>query len=130
MHVFTRHPARIVLARSDSLRLYLLHYAALNQIDPLKRPVDLFRKDQRGVLEFALTFKQCAFAKIADHYRGADHNRCNQRHAAQDEIADGTIAPRGQPKNGAETNLVCLARDTLLLVRQRGRVYRLLLPRA
>jgi len=102
----------------------------LNQIDPLKRSVDLFGKYQRGVLEFALTLKQCAFAKIANHYRGADHNRCNQRHAAQDEIADRTVAPCGQPKNGAETNRVCLARDTLLLVRKRGRVYRLPLPRA
>jgi hypothetical protein len=102
----------------------------LNQIDPLKRSVDLFRKYQRGVLEFALTLKQCAFAKIASHYRGADHNRCNQRHAAEDEIADGTIAPRRQPESGTEANLVCLARDTLLLVRQRGRVYRLLSPRA
>ena len=129
MHVFTRHPARIVLARSDSLRLYFLQYAALNQIDPLKRSVDLFRKYQRGVLEFALTFKQCAFAKIANHYRGADHNRRNQRHAAEDEIADGTIAPRRQPENGAKTNLVYLARNTLLLVRKRGRVYRLPLPR-
>lgn len=130
MHVFTRHPARIVLARSDSLRLYLLQHAALNQIDPLKRSVDLFRKDQRGVLEFALTFKQGPLAKMAGHYRGADYNRCNQRHAAQDEIADRTIAPCGQPQNGAETNLVGLARDTLLLVRQRGRVYRIQLPRA
>ena len=102
----------------------------MNQIDPLKRSVDLFRKYQRGVLEFAFTFKQCAFAKIANHYRGADHNRCNQRHAAKDEIADGTIAPRCQPENGAKTNLLYLARNTLLLVRKHGRVYRLLLPRA
>src|SRR5580698_5287669 len=130
MHVFTRHTTCIVLARSDSLRLYFLQYAALNKIDPLKRSVDLFRKYQRGVLEFALTLKQRAFAKIADHYRGADHNRSNQRHAAEDEIADRTIAPCGQPENGTEANLVCLARDALLLARQRGHVYRLLLPRA
>ena len=129
MHVFTRHSARIVLARSDSLRLYFLQYAALNQIDPLKRSVDLFRKYQRGILEFALTFTQCAFAKIANHYRGGNHNRRNQRHAAEDEIADGTIAPRRQPENGAKTNLVYLARNTLLLVRKRDRVYRLPLPR-
>ena len=94
----------------------------MNQIDPLKRSVDLFRKYQRGVLEFALAFQQCAFAKIANHYRGADHNRCNQRHAAEDEIADGAITPRGQPENGVKTNLVNLARNTLLLVRKRGRI--------
>src|SRR5580704_4412989 len=130
MHVFTRHPARIVLARCDSQRLNPLQYAALHQVYPLKRPVDLFGKYQRRVLEFALAFKQRALAKIVDHYRGADHDRCNKRHAAEDEIADGTIAPRRKPENGAKTNLVYLARNTLLLVRARGRVYRLLLPRA
>src|ERR1700733_2192936 len=104
MHVFTRHPARVVLAGCDSQRPHLLQHAALNQIDPLKRSVDLFRKYQRGVLEFALAVKQCAIAKISDHYRGGYHNRRNQRHAAEDEIADGTIAPCGQAGNGVETN--------------------------
>src|ERR1700685_692624 len=58
MNVFTRHAARIVLARSDPQRLYLLQYAALHQINPLKRSVDLFRKYQRGVFEFALAVEQ------------------------------------------------------------------------
>ena len=91
--------------------------------------IDLFGKDQRGVREIALALVQCTIAKIVGHYRGTDHDRCNQRHAAEDEIADGTIAPRRQPENGAKTNLVYLARNTLLLVRKRGRVYRLPLPR-
>ena len=40
----------------------------------------------------------------SDHYCGADHDRCDDQRAAEDEIADRTIAPRGQPENGAQAN--------------------------
>jgi hypothetical protein len=70
----------------------------------LPETIDLFCKNQGGVLELALTIGQCAIAKIADHNRGGRHDRRNDQHAAEDKIADRTIVPGRQAGNGAKTN--------------------------
>ena len=104
MYVFTRHPAGIVITRCNPQCLYFLDDAALNHIDCLKRSIDLFGKDQGGVLELAFTFTQCTIAKIVSHYRSTKHDRRNKRHAAEDKVADRTIVSGRQTGNGAKTN--------------------------
>ena len=75
--------------------MYFVDHASLNQRKRLKRPVDLLCENQRGILQLALTVDQRMIAEIANHDRGADHDRRNEQRAAENEIPDRTVTPHG-----------------------------------
>ena len=67
----------------------------LDDREILELLVEMARQQQHGVFQFALAVVQRAFAEIAGHDGGADRDRRDQQHAAQDQPADRTAAKHG-----------------------------------
>ena len=91
-----RHPGLVVLRRGDAVRSHEGDQVVLYDLEILELLIEMAGQQQHGVLQLALAVMQRTFAEIAGHHGGADRDRRDQQHAAQDQPADRAAAERGR----------------------------------
>jgi hypothetical protein len=90
------HPTPVILRRADPAGSHEADQVFLDDLEVLELLVEMAGQQQHGVFQLALAVAQRPLAEIARHQGGADRDRGDQQHAAQDQPADRAAAKGGR----------------------------------